>query len=107
MYRNIGRKIKGLSIALAVIGMVFFVLNGLAVAFAWESVQSSLSFTVNGQPLVMEKGTRIIVGAVIAVVGVLACWIGSWFTYGIGTLIDNTSVIAKNTDSIRRYTKNS
>ena len=39
----------------------------------------------------------ILIGLLVAVVGSLGSWIGSWFVYGFGELIETTKRIEKNT----------
>ena len=40
-----------------------------------------------------DAGAGILSGIVIIIVGCLASWIGSFFTYGFGQLIENTDRI--------------
>lgn len=76
MFNNIGSKIKSLAILVSVGGIISSILTGLILLIALE-----------------EMGALI--GIVIAVVGSALSWIGSFYTYGFGELIENSSIIAK------------
>lgn len=73
MFKNIGSKIKSLAEIICWIGIVISVLIGIA----W-----------------MENS--IIGGILIAIIGSGISWIGSFFAYGFGELIEKTSEIATN-----------
>lgn len=76
MFNNIGSKIKSLAILVSVGGIISSILTGFILLLALE-----------------EMGALI--GIVIAVVGSALSWIGSFYTYGFGELIENSSIIAK------------
>ncbi len=76
MYRNIGKKIKALSI-------VFFILM-------------ALGCFVTGLILLIEAGS-VLLAIPIMIVGPLFAWIGSWLLYGFGELVDKAAEIARNT----------
>ena len=83
MFENIGKKIKTLAKVLCWIGIVLSVISGVAAIIA-----------ANGQ----ANGGAIVLGGVLTIVlGVLLSWIGSFFTYGFGQLIENTDAIRSNT----------
>lgn len=65
MFNNIGQKIKTLAKVLCWIGIVFSVITGLA------------SMALNP-----------VAGILVAALGVLVSWIGSFLSYGFGELID-------------------
>ena len=80
MYRNIGKKIKGMAVAIFILETVALVIAGLCMILAsnWE------------MPL-------IIAGALVIVIGPIVSWICTWLLYGFGELIDKTCDIARNT----------
>jgi len=77
MFNNIGGKIKTLSETLCYIGMAGSVIGGIAVA-------------------IMED---VLVGIIILVIGSLVSWIGSFFGYGFGQLIQNSDKIVDSINS--------
>lgn len=78
MFENIGKKIKSLAEFICYIGMVLYVAIGFALFI--KAVQ-------------IEDGNLAIIALVILIIGLLASWIGSFFMYGFGELIDNTQKI--------------
>ncbi|MCI6825275.1 MAG: hypothetical protein PUF84_02355 [Ruminococcus bromii] len=84
MFKNIGSKIKTLSKVVCWLGIIVSILIGLI--FIVASVMSG-----NG----MVYG--IIIGLICIVGGSIASWIGSFFTYGFGEIIDKLTEIANNT----------
>lgn len=79
MFSNIGGKIKGLATAISVIGIGISVICGIIMIIAGA---------YNGNVMV-GTGFAVLIG------GSLASWIGSFFAYGFGELIENTTVIAE------------
>ena len=80
MYENIGGKIKGLAI----------------VVFA---IMAILSLVAGGFMLFRDNG-GFLIGILTAGIGILLSWIGTFFLYGFGQLIENTDILvyqAKNT----------
>lgn len=80
MYENIGGKIKKLSKAIAVIGIIIAVIAGF-----WY----------------IADYDEILQGIFIIVLGGLAAWISSLLIYGFGELIEKVSLIEEN----NRYDK--
>ena len=82
MFENIGKKIKTLAKVVCWVGIVGSVIGGIGMCAMDEDM------------IMMGLGT--IVG------GSLLSWIGSFFTYGLGELIDNSSKLValaeKNSD---------
>lgn len=74
MYSDIGKKIKGSAIIVFILEAVISVIAGIILAN-----EADESF------------------GVIAIVGPLLAWIGSWLLYGFGELIDKVFDIEKNT----------
>lgn len=72
MFDNIGGKIKGVATIICVIGMI----ASLCVGFFF-----------------MRED--IFLGIAIMIAGSLVSWLGSFFSYGFGQLIENSDIIAK------------
>ena len=83
MYDNIGRKIKGLAVASAILMIIASVIGGIWI----------MSFDYDW----------FLVGLLVMVMGSLLGWISSWILYGFGELIENTTELKK---SIQRQMKN-
>lgn len=81
MFTNIGGKIKKLTVILCIIGISASVFAGLILIAIGSSPYS-------------QKGL-VAIGFVVMIVGVLLSWIGSFFTYGFGELIENSAVTAE------------
>lgn len=79
MFDNIGSKIKSLATIVCIVGIVASCLTGLVMMF----MSGELGFGI------------FIVGLLIAAIGSLASWVGSFAVYGFGELIDNTTEIRK------------
>ena len=80
MYENIGRKIKGLAIIVFAIMAILSVVAGVFMLF--------------------RDNGGFLIGILIAGIGILLSWIGTFFLYGFGQLIENTDILvyqAKNT----------
>lgn len=71
MFDDIGGKIKGLALVTCIIGIAVSVISGFGM------------FASNGS----------FGGIIVIIAGSLASWIGSFFTYGFGELIDHTVAI--------------
>lgn len=82
MYNNIGGKIKGLAKFFAWLGIILSILGGLGMAAAAHG-----------------EAALIIGGVVVAVIGALCSWIGSFVFYGYGQLIENSD---KMVDQLRK-----
>lgn len=80
MYNNIGGKIKGLTKTIAVLGALAPIVIGLGLMFSDENL--------------------FLVGLLVIAVGCLISWISSWLLYGFGELIENTALIARNTQAM-------
>ena len=80
MYENIGGKIKGLAIVVFAIMAILSVVAGVFTLF--------------------RDNGGFLIGILIAGIGILLSWIGTFFLYGFGQLIENTDILvyqAKNT----------
>ena len=78
MFDNIGGKIKMLAKVLCWIGIIGSVITGF----------SLMAFLSRGIGFL-----GVLLGLLVAGVGCLFAWIGSFFTYGFGQLIENTDRI--------------
>lgn len=87
MFNNIGGKIKTVAKVLCWIGIVGSVIGGIAFMIAGGSV-SQYGYYRSG-----ATGGSFLVGLLIALVGALASWIGSFLLYGFGELIDVSKAI--------------
>ena len=77
MFDRIGSKIKGFAKFTSIVGIFGSIITGIAM-------------------IAMSKATAVI-GILILVAGSLSSWIGSFFLYGFGELIEKTTEIAENT----------
>ena len=82
MFNNIGGKIKALAKVICWIGIIASVIGGIGMMIADEDM--------------------ILYGLFTAVGGALISWIGSFFTYGFGELIDNTSKLAAHAEKTEK-----
>ena len=97
MFKNIGKKIKTLAVVMFAIELVCVIVFGLAVMLSGDI--SFAGYNAVRSPLA-GRGAAILLGLLIWCVGFLASWIGSFFLYGFGELIDKTSETAQNTRRI-------
>ena len=84
MFENIGSKIMKLAKVLCWLGIIASVITGIAIIGASSYNRYS-------------SGSSILAGILTIVFGCLLSWIGSFFTYGFGQLIENTDHIRYNT----------
>lgn len=76
LFDNIGGKIKALASIIAWIGIICSIIIGFILCFYMTS-------------------NSFILGIVVAAVGSLCSWVGSFLLYGFGQLIENTDIIVK------------
>lgn len=88
MFNNIGKKIKKVAELVTTIGIIIFVIIGIAImavglygAIENDDASSGVVY--------------VLVGISVAVIGSLISWLMSFILYGYGELIDETSRIAK------------
>lgn len=81
MFDNIGSKIKALAKVICWAGIIISLIVGIIMLASGGDVGSG-------------------VGVIVMIVGSLGSWIGSFFTYGFGELIEKTTEIAENTKSL-------
>ena len=82
MFNNIGGKIKALAKVICWIGIIASVIGGIV--------------------LMIHDEDMILYGILTAVGGALFSWIGSFFTYGFGELIDNTSKLVAHAEKTEK-----
>ncbi len=99
MFNNIGKKIKTLAKILCWVGIVCSVLTGIAIIVSGGN--ATLAVNNGYSPLTMESSyttvPSAVIGIVVIILGSLAAWIGSFFAYGFGQLIENSDQIRENT----------
>lgn len=94
MFTNIGGKIKTLAKILAWIGIICCCLTGFIMIVVGIAASD------------YSSGAFIGCGFLIAIVGSLFSWIGAFFSYGFGELVENSAIIAgKNTDGPQSFAK--
>ncbi len=101
MFKNIGRKIKGLTKVLFWLGFVFWIMAGLAV-MAIGILTTPVSFD-GSDSFTATFFIFIVLGILVIGIGFLISWISCFFMYGYGELIDKTAEIAKNTAEKTEY----
>ncbi len=85
MFDNIGGKIKTLAKVLCWIGIVASVIGGIIM--------------IVGTARSSNPGLGILLSLLYMALGCLISWVGSFFAYGFGELIENTEAIRRNTNS--------
>lgn len=80
MFRDIGVKIKI-----------------LAVILTWLGIMGSV-----GGGIVLMMSDQLVIGILVALIGSLAAWLGSFLLYGFGELIANTTEIKEEMARLRR-----
>jgi hypothetical protein len=93
MFNNIGGKIKGLAKFLCWLGIILSVIAGVVLIIA-ASTKSSYSFDSYGERITLSTGGSIVAGILVIVFGSLFSWIGSFFMYGFGELVENSKKVA-------------
>ena len=96
MFDNIGAKIMKLAKVLCWIGIILSVISGIVIMVGGANV-SRVASSYYGYGSSVTGGSAVLVGILTIVLGSLLSWIGSFFTYGFGQLIENTDYIRSNT----------
>ena len=92
MFKNIGGKIKVLAKVFCWLGIITSIIVGTAIIFGGREVMSSLP---GGYSYYYYDSTATtIIGVAVIVLGSLFSWLGSFFTYGFGQLVENSDRIA-------------
>lgn len=95
MFNNIGHKIQVLAKVLCWIGIICWVITGLALMAGGSSV----TYRLTGSYVTASSAAGVLVSIVTIIVGVLLSWIGSFLLYGFGQLVEDTHAIRANTES--------
>ena len=88
MFNNIGGKIKVLAKVLCWVGIAFSVIMGIVILAGGETVR----VTINGE---YSSVSNVPAGILTIVLGSLFSWIGSFFAYGFGQLVENSDKLAE------------
>ena len=91
MFKNIGRKIKGLAIVLCWICIVASIIFGIIILVGAGNLRIS-----------RQKGITILSGIGVALGGSLISWVGSFFLYGFGQLVENSDKLSHSTEELIR-----
>lgn len=84
MFSNIGKKIKTYSKVVAWCGIIASVLLGLGVIVAG----------IFGKNAHIANSIGLIVGGIVIIIlGLLVSWVGAFFTYGFGEMIERVQSI--------------
>lgn len=75
MYDNIGSKIKTLAQVVFVIMAIISIISGIVI--------------------ILSDDGAILIGILSAAIGVLLSWVGTFFLYGFGQLIENTDILVR------------
>ena len=84
-YNNIGRKIKCLAVVIFISEAIIAIIYGISL-------------------ISNNSDNMMLFGVLIAILGPIIAWISSWLLYGFGQLVENTDVIASNSNSIAEAT---
>ncbi len=90
MFENIGGKIKALAKIICWLGITASVLGGIYMFWLAGNAYGRISTVL------------IVYGVLLIVGGSLISWIGSFFTYGFGQLIENSDRIKEDTNRIKK-----
>ena len=88
LYEDIGKKIKRAAYWTFIVEAVIAALEGIAIPIVLIS---------NLDDVIFALFVGLLLGAIVAALGVLIAWVSSWLLYGFGELIDKTCDIEKNT----------
>ena len=101
MFNNIGHKIQVLAKVLCWIGIICWVITGLALMAGG----SSMTYRLNGEFVRANSGAGVVAGILTIIVGVLVSWIGSLVLYAFGQLVEDTPAIRENTEAEEESTE--
>ena len=89
MFNDIGKKIKGLAIFVAVVGIAASIITGFVLLS-----KSETGYDYYAHSKIYDK-TMVKAGLVLLFGGPLLSWAGSLLTYGFGELIEKTCSLEK------------
>ena len=88
MFNHIGRKIKTWAKIQCWIGIILCVIAGVSFISQGDlPIQQTVS---SGYAYVSHSISGVGIGILVIVLGSLLSWIGSWVTYGFGSIVENT-----------------
>ncbi len=97
MFKNMGKKIKTVGIILCWLGIVFNALIGVVLVI----VAILMSASADAAYYVYSPAMVAIMGIIVAALGALSSWIGSFFICGFGELIENSAKINNSLNEIK------
>ncbi len=92
MFNNIGGKIKGLARFICWIGIILSILIGVIMILGGDVDVSGIE---GAEAAASLQSMGWVGGVLFIIIGCLASWIGSFFTYGFGQLIENTDKLVR------------
>ena len=94
MYNNIGKKLKIFANIECFLGCVLSLIFGLVYALEGAKyLMFAERFPLEEIPVLVDKFPLI--GLLVFVLGCLASWIGGFFTYALGELVDQATATTK------------
>lgn len=86
MYSNIGKKIKGLAVFVALVGIIASIVGGgRTIAIGYDG----------GYFWSTNDDFMIFIGVLIIVIGSLISWVSGFVLYGFGQLVENSDTVAR------------
>jgi len=68
---------------------------GYAAAIRWLGIVAS---AVSGIAIIASDNDMVLMGILTAVAGAVSAWIGSWFIYAFGQLVEDVHILRKKTE---------
>lgn len=103
MYNNIGGKIKKLAVVICVLGMIASLIAAITIWAAGSSLSRSSSYYGYSSGYGYSfGGSTFLVGLLVLALGALGSWIGGFFMYGFGELIENSERTSAATEQLVR-----
>lgn len=84
MFNNIGKKIKALAKFLCILGIILSILIGVLMILSHSGDPQTLFY-----------------GILVIVLGSLLSWVGAFFAYGFGELVDNSKKAVEQLERIK------
>ncbi|MBE5777932.1 MAG: hypothetical protein E7331_01225 [Clostridiales bacterium] len=99
MWNNIGGKIKTLSKVICWIGIIVSIILALIIWIGGSESSRPYDYYGNNRYSYSYRSSApssFLSGLIVLVVGCLGSWIGAFFSYGFGELIESTVATAEN-----------
>lgn len=90
MYKNVGKKIQTLAKVLAWVGIIFFILVGVATIYGGLN---TYNYVMVGQ------------GILFLIVCPILCWLSSLTAFGFGTLIETNESMKNEVEDLHKTVK--